>query len=302
MANPNTPFEQFRTTWRTFLQDPKWIAYVRDKLPMDDSTLIEFAQEPSVLAPFLYDAIMSLGMAMCQATTNANATGTADEIMKEFQTLNFTGASGPIEVHPKTGTRLSNDFVVWNLRESKLEPDKNAMYPSLIYQMESWKVVGNNTFVFANSYTTSPSSLPPLDKDYGHIGTPSRVVTLVPMGLIMICCLISLFWVYWYRHERAVRSAQPLFLSMISLGSFVMVSTIIPLGIDDGVVQDEQGLDWACQAVPWLYFLGSCCCYSALTAKTRGVYQVSHHRYHRGISSENGVLLPSSFFSFAFPL
>jgi hypothetical protein len=76
------------------------MAYVPDKLPntMDNSTLIEFSQEPSILAPFLYDAIVSLDMAICQAMTNA--TGTADEIMKEFQPLNFIGASGPIQVPP----------------------------------------------------------------------------------------------------------------------------------------------------------------------------------------------------------
>ena len=69
-------------------------------------------------------------------------------------------------------------------------------------------------------------------------------------------------------------SSQPLFLVLVSLGSFVMVSAIIPLSYDETVSSDISVLDSACMAGPWLYIIGAVIAFSAQFAKTRGIHKV----------------------------
>jgi Trk-type K+ transport system membrane component len=71
-----------------------------------------------------------------------------------------------------------------------------------------------------------------------------------------------------------VRAAQPLFLALVSIGSIVTSSTILPMSMEETTVAyGEHGLDMACMAAPWLYFLGMNIAFSALFAKTVSVHQ-----------------------------
>ena len=79
----------------------------------------------------------------------------------------------------------------------------------------------------------------------------------------------------WFWKERVVSSSQPLFLVLVSVGSFVMISAIIPLSYDEMVTEDESVLDRACMAGPWLYIIGAIIAFSALFAKTHGIHKVS---------------------------
>jgi hypothetical protein len=249
---------------------------------------------------------------MCNATSSAAAAvagveeddtinGTA--IMTAFKTLNFTGASGTIQMNEETASRTTNDFVVWNMKQLPTETNNNTaamsisygIYPSLHYhqqqqegQLQGWSVVGTNDFVFANSSNTPPNSLPDVKEDHHYVETLGRAIAYFPMVIIMGCSIASLLWMFWHRQSRAIRSAQPLFLSMISVGSLVTVSTIIPMGLDDQIISSQHGLNLACQAGPWLYVIGSCCSYSALTAKVRGVYEVrSNNKKNTAVETNN---------------
>jgi hypothetical protein len=195
-------------------------------------------------------------------------------------------------MHPKTASRTQNDFVVWNMKQTTENKGGDGgmisygIYPSLHYQQEGllepqWSVVGTNDFVFADSTNTAPHSLPDVDEEPHYVGKIGLAMGYIPMVIIMFCSVVAFLWMCWHRQERAIRSAQPLFLSMISVGSFITVSTIIPMSFDEQIVQSQDGLNIACQAVPWLYVIGSCCTYSALTAKVRGVYEVRRRRMRR---------------------
>jgi hypothetical protein len=285
-----TPFEDFRRDWRTSRENATWIEYLKSKIPL--SSVPDFFLEPTTYAPFLYDAIWSLGLSMCEVGAEQDQLdGTA--IMDKFKYLDFEGASGKIQINKKTASRAKNDFVVWNWKETNQNNGKQmisyGIYPSLHYRQqegpeEGWSVVGSNNFVFADSTMTAPQSLPPEEEEPHYVGTTGRVIAYIPMVIIMFCSVFSFLWMCWNRQERAIRSAQPLFLSMISVGSFITVSTIIPMGLDEEWMDDSispHGLNIACQAVPWLYVIGSCCSYSALTAKVRGVYEVRRERRRR---------------------
>jgi hypothetical protein len=239
---------------------------LKNNIPLD--SIPDFYQEPTTYAPFLYDAIWSLGKSMCEAEaeaaqvageTNGDVILSGPAIMKEFKNLDFIGTSGSIQIS-ESASRTKNDFVVWNMKE---QPQ----------QKQTTEENGDDSMISYGIYP-APPSLPDIDEDFNYIGNVGRGIAYIPMVIIMVCSIVSFFWMCWYRQERAIRSAQPLFLCMISLGSLITVSTIIPMGLDEEMVASQHGLNVACQAVPWLYVIGSCCSYSALTAKVRGVYEV----------------------------
>jgi hypothetical protein len=296
--NPQTGFENFRTAWRESLQDEEWVAYVRSKYPaslLENEELpviiegwdrdMPFSQEPTTNGPFLYDAVLSLGLAMCEAESE-NGFLTGSQVYQEFLNLRFEGATGPFVVHNVTGTRISHPFVLSNLQAYQEENDENendqntnlarfAMYPSRVFENGVWKDVAGNDFRFANGGTTPPKSLPQVEEDKNYIGRTGRAIGYTLMGIVMILSLASLVWLAWHAKERAVRNSQPIFLCMVSVGSFLMASAIIPMSLEEDIGSiSEEGLDKACQAVPWLYAVGAIVAFSALFAKTRAIYQV----------------------------
>jgi hypothetical protein len=88
-----TPFEDFPRDWRASLENEKnatWIEYLKSKIPL--SSVPDFFLEPTTYAPFLYDAIWSLGLSMCEVGAEQDQLdGIA--IMDKFKYLDFEGAS-----------------------------------------------------------------------------------------------------------------------------------------------------------------------------------------------------------------
>jgi multiple sugar transport system substrate-binding protein len=92
--------------------------------------------------------------------------------------------------------------------------------------------------------------------------------------IIMMCSIGFGTWSIRYRTSQIVRASQPFFLVMICAGTMVLGLTIIPLGIDDGdssplscSLEDSEGCDKGCMAVPWLLALGWSIVFSALFSK-----------------------------------
>jgi len=244
---PESGFDKFRTSWKEALGDEAFVAYVRTKLPStyendpnyDYNT--SFAVDPGAVRPFLYDAVTAIGLSMCRAAQNQTFFQ-GDEVYKYFLQTPFQGASGDVIVDNITGTRdyETISFVIWNSRVSDNLP---------------------------------PSSLPPVEFDYNYIGNAGRIAGYTLMGITICCSVLTLLWLLVYREEHVVSSAQPVFLFMVSFGTIVMSSTIVPLSLEEPLTESQ--LDKACMSVPWLYVTGSTIALSGLLAKTRGVVQVS---------------------------
>jgi len=94
--------------------------------------------------------------------------------------------------------------------------------------------------------------------------------------------LLCIAWTKYFEKRASVQASQPIFLMLLALGSFILVSSIIPLGVQgeyryvlDPITRVETAipnpnlsqLDVACMAWPWLYFLGFSLTYSSLFAK-----------------------------------
>jgi hypothetical protein len=278
-----TGFEKFRLSWAEALQDPEFSEYVRLRLPDSLSVLSSFdrnatfANDPGAFRPFLYDAVTSFGLSMCQAGQNSTFF-TGPGIYNEFRQLDFEGASGRVMIDSSTGTRnySSIAFVLWNLQIYGKDEDGFAQFklvPSRKFEDNGWVEIPGNPFIFPNGTETAPASLPEVAFNFNYIGKKARASGYALMAFAMASSILSLLWLVYYRDEPVVNSSQPLCLTMVSAGAFIMASTIIPLSLEETIV-DGTGLDKACMAAPWLYVLGTCVALSALLAKTRGVYKV----------------------------
>lgn len=72
-------------------------------------------------------------------------------------------------------------------------------------------------------------------------------------------------------------ASQPIFLLLIAFGTFMMGTAIIPMSLDDDIVESSSGIDGACMTMPWLLSLGWCFTFSALFSKTRRVNIIFHN-------------------------
>lgn len=99
-----------------------------------------------------------------------------------------------------------------------------------------------------------PVCPPPIDYKLNQL-TNVRPVGHTLVALVYATALGFCSWMLYYRHHSVVARSQPVFLLMISFGAVLMVTAIIPLGVDDSVASiDTAGR--ACMAIPWCAALG----------------------------------------------
>jgi Receptor family ligand binding region/7 transmembrane sweet-taste receptor of 3 GCPR len=284
--NPQTGYEKFRTAWRKSRAHAPFVEYVQSKLPasLDDGIegfdrKAQFSNEPGSFRPLLYDAVIGMALAMCRAG-NETEFFTGVQIFNEFRELDFSGASGNVRIDNETGTRdfQSLTYALWNIQAyEELHENGNPqikLVPCKKYDAGVWMPIPGNPFLYADGTTVDPEALPPVEEKKNYIGDAGRYVAFSLMALVMLASVLSLGWMTWFWKERVVSSSQPLFLVLVSVGSFVMVSAIIPLSFDETVTDDVNALDRACMAGPWLYIIGAIVSFSALFAKTRGIHKV----------------------------
>jgi 7 transmembrane sweet-taste receptor of 3 GCPR len=128
--------------------------------------------------------------------------------------------------------------------------------------------------VYASGSTAPPDSLPPVQVQNNYVGPVGRAVGYTFMAITLLSSILSVGWLFYYRDTYVVVSSQPLFLLMISVGTFIMAITILPLGFEELVIDNDAALSHACMAVPWLYVSGASFPLSAVLAKIRGVHKV----------------------------
>jgi hypothetical protein len=284
--NPTSGYQKLRTKWREALADPNFDEYVRAKIPKsvlekegyDNES--QFELEPSQHSPLVYDAVLALGLSMCLAGADVEFF-TGPEIYDYFRNLTFSGTSGNVDITPETGTRNYTTFtyVVWNVNFGALDDEGRVQYqlaPTSYYKNGTWLKVEGMSFIYGDGGTKAPDSLPPVNGDMNYIGRAAQITGYTLMGVIMGLAIASLLWLIWFRNHKVVSSSQPLFLLLVSIGTFVMASTIVPMSLQEPV--PDSGLDTACMATPWIYVAGVAIAFSPLFAKTHGIFMVRYTR------------------------
>jgi len=103
------------------------------------------------------------------------------------------------------------------------------------------------------------------DEERNYI-TTVRFIGLALMVIILAASMGATAWVAWKRNAKVVNASQPFFLGLICLGTLIMGSSIIPMGIDDSIAS-QRGCSTACMATPWLLAIGFSVSFAALFSK-----------------------------------
>jgi ABC-type sugar transport system substrate-binding protein len=111
-----------------------------------------------------------------------------------------------------------------------------------------------------------PLVLPDLTVDMNYLGG-LKILGYVLLAITAIGDLAMVFWVVRNRKSRIVAAGQPLFLLTILAGVLFLAFAIIPMGFDDETSSDQNALDAACMATPWLITIGFGVIFSALFSK-----------------------------------
>jgi len=115
------------------------------------------------------------------------------------------------------------------------------------------------------------------EEDMTYISSSLLVVGLIFFGLQSFLSVSCAGWTVYYSKRSVVRASQPIFLNFVSLGTFLISATILPLGIQGEYRDDSIGsVDAACMAAPWLFSLGFSIVFSALAAKILRITKVMH--------------------------
>jgi len=122
-----------------------------------------------------------------------------------------------------------------------------------------------------------------------------RIVGYVFTAIIVFTSLALCIWTHTHRDFKVVKASQPNFLIMLCVGVIILGAGIIPFSVDDEIAS-SSGCNIACMALPWLFFIGFCICFSALFSKLWRINQImeSAARCRRITVTERDVLGPFS--------
>jgi len=239
-----------------------------------------FLKTPGLASPFLYDAVVAIGLASCGLLeTSGNNHYFSGEELFEALRLNttFRGASGLIILNPDTGTREPRSalFALTNFVDDKdASTQGNMQFKGVdtnLFQSGRWEAL--DVYTFNDGTDRIPSDLPILVVNPNYLDSNMKAVGSTLCGIVVALSLGFSYWTYRNSKRGVVRSSQPIFLHVISSGALLMGLSIIPLTIDMGVT-DQKGADIACMAFPWLLATGFSLTFSALFTKTYRINQI----------------------------
>jgi hypothetical protein len=128
--------------------------------------------------------------------------------------------------------------------------------------------------------------------DDNHLGNVAAF-GYTSAALITVASVAFAAWVRVRRNTRVVSTMQPVFLMTLCIGVLLMGSSLIPISLDDGVI-DERGCDIACMTRPWLLSVGFILCCAALYSKLLRINKLFNSAQFRRLKvRERDVILPS---------
>lgn len=138
----------------------------------------------------------------------------------------------------------------------------------LIYRRAlGWVHINGNLTRIVYRDGTSNEPLPLRMIDYNYITKGVRAVGLVLMVIALLLALIALALVTYLEKDSIMQRAQPFFLKMLCVGSFVTSMSIFTLSWDEGAGWTDGQLDVCCMLTPWFFFLGQITTFCALFTK-----------------------------------
>ena len=250
---------------------------------------LNWTDRTPVFGPFThtaYDAVMAIGIAACQ-TPNPFFTGA--ELYQQILQTRFEGASGLVSFDSETGTRSigSLQYGIYNVfADAANSNDEVVAFQSRVVATirgasdGTLKTTILNEYIYNDNSNIPPLALPPVQHRHVDVPFGIRCVGWVLAGLIMACVLYLGCFIWSHRKKPYIRAAQPVFLGMMLVGTFLMAASIVPMSFQESFPPSQGSfpyLDVACMATPWLFVMGFSTACSAVLAKTKRLYLLVRH-------------------------
>lgn len=228
-------FDKLAKSMQELARSEEDLAYLDAHLPstVNNSIVTEggsYLSPPGLVAPFLYDAVIGLGLASCRLVETSGDDGnyfTGEELFEALLNTTFDGTSGTIILDPVTGTRVPRSalFTLTNFVDDKnFNTDKGMMkFKGVDTDLfKSGERESLAAYTFNDGTTDVPLDVPMLETNSNYLGTALKAVGLILCGVNVVLALCFSYWTHHNQHKRVVRSSQPLFLSIISFGTLFM--------------------------------------------------------------------------------
>lgn len=242
-----------------------------------------YFQSPDFLPPqhasFIYDSVMAVGLAACRWKLNQSQTNThADSLqtlphLAAIINIQFHGASGHVSFinTPDRGRNPNGLFIgMENIQPTQIHPTSGKQsYKSVltsVYENGQWRDLPSTSFLYPGGGTTPPMPLrDPADENFLSPGV--RAVGLALLTIAYINGFGCALWVFNMRNVQLVRSAQPLFLVTLCMGSVIMSTSIFLNSFDESYGWSKRQLDIVCAFFPWFFIMGYIIVYGAVFSK-----------------------------------
>lgn len=238
---------------------------------------------------------MSIGIAACETEERFFTT---DQLWQTFLSTNFTGVSGKVDVHSKTGTRkyeglgyvVSN--VVLDVGRSDVKSLRFIARTAIRVKFPNTVLEVGNPYSWSQYQIQAPEALPGLAIELNLITPAVQAAGLTLAALVMLMCLGWVVFTFLYRKNTVVVAAQPSFLFMMCAGVFIMISAVIPMSLQEPI--SSGGLNMACLSIPWLLSIGFVTSFSSMFCRTWRLNKVidKAKKFQRVKVESKDVLLP----------
>jgi hypothetical protein len=255
----------------------------------------DFAPTPTIYSMMTYDAVMALGIGGCQAKADLF---TGPELFESFKQVEFDGATGRVSFDKETGKR-NPETVRHQIYNFITVADEAGEVATVIpYKSQLITTVGNRSiestrpFVFNGGNTTPPLGQPLPSEDLNLVSNGVRSICWVASGTVLLFSFYCSLWTIMRRKTPVVRSSQPIFLVILSAGTFIMGCSIIPVTFQEPISQSF--LDAACMLDIYLLSVGFSTTFAALFSKTWRINIVYKHSkmFQRVTIRPRDVFLP----------
>jgi hypothetical protein len=282
----NGESDPFLRAWRNMNTTTLW-----EKVQLPGLSDLPFAtyenvffqsQVPYRLSSYVYDSVIALGLGNCYSNRNINNNATMmngdpyemDVVRNVGARVSFQGASGLVKFHDSNqeASRDSSQGIIlaaYNIRTVE-DGDEVASYESLVSQMEPgepWNSSSGSTILYSDSTYSRPPQY--VYSNMNYLSDPVRAFGISMFAVGALLSVLGLMAISYYEGDALVKIAQPLFLKIICVGSFIENFTIFTISFDENQGWSDNALDAACVATPWLFFLGHATIYSAIFCKVR---------------------------------
>lgn len=241
-------------------------------------------------APFLYDAIASMGLAACaaeKAARDAGRTFVGNESGKAIRAAalqqSFDAVSGTIQYN-EHGSRSATTarIELYNLRAM----GDSSVSITLVgaYDKGNWTLQfnadGTRKVIFSSGSSQPPPWRDPPEINRNRIAVPLKNIMYALVGIEAALALLCGCWTCIYWNAPIVKAGQPIFLLLICFGTVVSTFAIVPLSHDGGrsggSSDDDVGVasHASCRSIAPVFSVGFCITFASLFAKQFRVWWV----------------------------